>query len=203
MNLACSQICPLACLVLYLIGFVLPLVVLKRRGIDVKGTMEGVTGWTPFAKVMTLVSMLWVPMVILYAIDAESIVWFLRVSFLDNGSAKVTGVAMAGTGLAVLLLGMAGLGANFRVVLPRRKTELVTNGVYHYVRNPLVLSLHMLVLGMFLMIPNLLMLAAFICSIFQYEAKIREEERFLLQMHGEAYKKYKKDTGKYLPIMRS
>jgi len=202
MNFDYPQIFPLAYLVLYLVGFLIPLIVLKRRGVDVKGTMRGVTGWTPVAEVIALVSMLWVPMVILYAINAESISWFLRFSFLDNDFVKVAGIVIAGVGLPILLLGMVGLGESFRIVLPRGKTELVTNGIYHYVRNPLVLSIYVFVLGIFLIIPNLLMLAAFICSIFQYEAKIREEEKFLLQMHKEAYEKYKKDTGKYFPKVK-
>jgi len=202
MNFDYSQIFPLVYLILYLGGLSLALIVLKKRGIDVRGTMEGVTSFTPFAKVIALGSMLWVSMVILYAINAESLSWFLRFSFLDNDFVKVAGIVIAGISLPVMLLGMVALGGNFRIILPREKIVLVTNGIYHYVRNPLVLSGYILALGMFLIVPNLLMLAAFICSIFQYEAKIREEEKFLLQMHKEAYEKYKKDTGKYLHKLR-
>ena len=202
MNSNHFQIFALVYLILYLGSFFLPLILLKRRGIDVKGTMERITGFTPIAKVIALVGMLWLPMVILYAVNAESISWFLSFSFLDNDSVKVAGVVIAGISFPIMLLGMVGLGENFRIILPREKTELVTNGIYRYIRNPLVLSIYILALGMFLFVPNLLMLAAFICSIFQYKAKIKEEQRWLLQMHGPAYEKCKKDTGKYFPKVR-
>jgi len=202
MSLDYFQIFALGYLILYLVGFFLPLILFKRRGINIKGTMKGVTGWTPIAKIIALVSMLFVPMVILYAINAESISWFLKFSFLDNDFVKVAGIFIAGICFPIMLLGMVGLGENFRIILPRKKTDLVTNGIYHYVRNPLVLSIYILMLGLFLIIPNLLMLAIFICSIFQYEAKIREEENYLLRIHKDAYEKYKRNTGKYFPKVR-
>ena len=198
-----SQIALQVYLLLYILMFVLPVVILKRKGIDAKGTLEGIPKWPLFAYFILFISFLWLPLIILYVVNIESISWFLKISFLANDMVKITGITIIGIGLLIEAHGMIEMGENFRIYLPREKTKLITTGIYRYIRNPLVLSIYMLVFGAFLIIPNLLMLLVFICNIYVYQRKIREEEEYyLLKVYKKEYEEYKKNVGGFFPKLK-
>ena len=183
--------------------FLLPVIILKRRGIDVRGTLKGIPRWPLFAYFISFISFLWIPIMILYVVNAGSVNWFLEIPFLSDEIVKITGIAIIGIGFLIEILGMIEMGDKFRIYLPKGKTKLVTTGIYHYIRNPLVLSIYMLVFGVFLVIPNLLMLTVFICNIYVYRRKIREEEKYyLLKIYKKEYEDYRKNVGGFFPKIK-
>ena len=111
---------------------------------------------------------------------------------------KVVGIIIIGIGLLVAALGVKSLGVNFRVAFPREKTKLVTTGIYHYTRNPIVLSIYLGVTGTFLIIPNMLMMMTIICNFICYDTKVRAEEVYLSRVHKGKYERYKNEVSRYL-----
>ena len=103
--------------------------------------------------------------------------------------------------LACLLLawGAVSLGRSFRVALPEGKQPLVTYGLYRWIRNPLALSIDLLALGILLLAPSWLALLTFVLTVVSYEWKIRIEEVYLQEAHGEAYAAYCVRAGRYMP----
>ena len=72
-----------------------------------------------------------------------------------------------------------------------KKTELITNGLFLYSRNPIFLGMILSLLGLFLVTPNSFTLLFLILGYVLIQIQIRLEEEFLVGQHGETYKIYK------------
>jgi len=101
-----------------------------------------------------------------------------------------------------LLLGLIGLGG---VILARytlgqsfswvpKATGLVTTGIYSRIRNPIYISGMICVLGMFLMVGQLKLLAIFLVLIPMQIIRARREAAVLEAKFGDAYREYRKRT---------
>ena len=111
----------------------------------------------------------------------------------------------AGAGLALLCLALSvtcwrRMGKSWRMsITPGDKTELITTGPYAYVRHPIYALSVLLMLCTLLVVPTgpvLLMAAVHITLML---LKARNEERFLVGVHGTAYQHYCRQTGRFLP----
>ena len=82
-----------------------------------------------------------------------------------------------------------------------KTTQLVTSGIYAYIRHPLYSSLLLLAWGIFFKLPSLpggmLALAA---SIFLYLAA-RADEAECIQFFGSAYQDYMQKTRRFIPFI--
>lgn len=134
-----------------------------------------------------------------YPLDACSVERFGHLAFLDGPIAQVLGVAAVLLSGVCLVWGELSLGRSFRVALPEDEPPLVTHGIYHFVRNPLTLSVDLLALGVLLLAPSWLALLSLVLNLVSYEWKIRIEEAYLHQAHGAVYAAYCIQTGRYLP----
>lgn len=83
----------------------------------------------------------------------------------------------------------------------KKDHELITNGIYGYVRHPIYG-------GMLLMIPGVLMvansytfIASLIIMIVIFEAFARREEKLLTKHFGKKYTEYMKTTKKFIPFI--
>lgn len=121
----------------FLVTFVATLVFVRRQGHDPKGVANGNAG---AAVVITVATLLWLAVTLLYIFEAHSIVWFGRIALLDNDVAKGMGMALYTIGLLVNIAGEVTLGEHFRVALSREHTKLITAGIYRYIHNPCVLG---------------------------------------------------------------
>ncbi len=191
-----DQIFLAAAFVVFLVTFVAIMVFVRWRGHDPQGAANGKTREAAVTVVATL---LWLAVMLFYIFDARSVVWFGRIVFLDNDVARGLGIILCTIGLLVCVTGEVALGESFRAALPREKTKLITTGIYRHVRNPCVLGVYLFVLGTLLIAPSLLALVTVALNYVGYHLKIRAEEEYLLQTHGEEYEVYCARTGRYLP----
>ena len=113
----------------------------------------------------------------------------------------------AGLGLVCLALSIEcwrRMGKNWRMaVAPDQKTELVTTGLYSYVRHPIYAASILLMLCTVVVVPTgpvVVMAAAHITMMIM---KARNEERFLLGAHGVAYEQYCRRAGRFFPRLGS
>jgi len=78
-------------------------------------------------------------------------------------------------------------------------TELITDGLFSRIRHPIYAFSILLVLCSAVVLPTPPMLAVAMVQIALYNAKARNEERHMLASHGEAYARYVRRTGRFLP----
>ena len=182
---------------LFLLGFCIPLIIIKKKGIDPHGTHEGYSFLT---KLSLIAIIIWLAYIILYIIFDRIIRDFWIMYFLSSDFFIVVGMVFVV--ISIILNGIAtySLGLNFRIELPKEDTELKTTGIYGFMRNPIVFALFLLFIGSFLIIPNIILLIITVFNIIAFDSKARDEEKFLLKRFGEDYEGYKLRVGRYLPF---
>ncbi len=184
-------------LVLFLIGLVVPLIMIRRKGKNPHGTHEG---YSILARLSSVSIFLWIINNILFIFYNDLIELFWTFIFLSDDLFIITGMLTVTIGFIIEILGIQSLGINFRIELPEEETELVTSGIYRLMRNPIAFGLFLIIIGTFLLIPNVLTLIVTIANIIVFDTKVRDEEKFLLERFGEFFEDYKKRVGRYLPF---
>ena len=120
---------------------------------------------------------------------------------LNGTGAHVAGLLLFGAGLAATLYAQIAMGESWRVgVDDAERTELVTDGPFALVRNPIFAAMVPTSLGLALMVPNVVALAGFIALLAALEIQVRlVEEPYLRRVHGQAYSSYAARTGRFAP----
>ena len=113
----------------------------------------------------------------------------------------VVGFVVALAGFAGVMAAQTGMGTSWRIgVKESVRTELVTEGVFALVRNPVFTAMVTTQAGLTLMVPTWLSLAALVCLTVAVELQVRLiEEPYLLRTHGSAYQDYAAATGRFAP----
>jgi len=93
------------------------------------------------------------------------------------------------------------MGASWRIgVDESERTDLVTGGPFAIVRNPIYSGVIPLVLGLMLLAPNPVTIAAFAALVAAFEIQVRlVEEPHLLRAHPDAYRDYASRVGRFVP----
>jgi protein-S-isoprenylcysteine O-methyltransferase Ste14 len=124
-----------------------------------------------------------------------------RIAPLDGPAVRLAGCATFLLGLAGTLWSQMAMGASWRIgVDPSERTELVTRGPYRSVRNPIFTFMVVAQLGLALLTPNVLALAAVAVLAAAVEIQVRAvEEPYLDRTHGDVYRAYRGRTGRFVP----
>lgn len=135
----------------------------------------------------------------LYVVLASLFGWFVPGSeVLSSPALAITGGVLCVLGLALFVAALFALGRNFRVGLDETHPgELVTNGVFAVTRNPIYLSFILILTGVFLTIPNWILLLLLFGGIMLFHRQMEIEEKSLLAVYGAAYADYCKKVGRY------
>jgi protein-S-isoprenylcysteine O-methyltransferase Ste14 len=167
--------------------------------------LAGIVPSQPLEQAMWL---LWVPLVLAWmllpwlAAQRSEGPWALPAFARENPYAALrwAGVVVALLCLALSVTCWRRMGKSWRMsITPGDETELITTGPYAYVRHPIYALSVLLMLCTLLVVPTgpvLLMAAVHITLML---VKARNEERFLAGMHGAAYERYCRQTGRFLP----
>jgi|SRR6185436_556109 len=123
------------------------------------------------------------------------------VSALDRPMLNILGLVLAVSGIVLTFAAQLAMGDAWRIgVDPDDRTELVTDGPFRLVRNPIYSAMIPTVLGLVLMVPSVLALAAIFCLVTALELQVRlVEEPHLMRTHGDAYSKYAARVGRFVP----
>ena len=114
-------------------------------------------------------------------------------------SARFTGFLIGLLGDGIFLLSVLCMKDSWRAGIPDKdKTELVTDGIYRYSRNPAFLGFDFMYVGVLLLYGNLLTLGFSVFAIVMLHLQILQEERYLESAFGTAYTEYKKQVFRYL-----
>jgi protein-S-isoprenylcysteine O-methyltransferase Ste14 len=92
------------------------------------------------------------------------------------------------------------MGASWRMaVTPGETTKLVTGGLYAHIRHPIYALSILLMLCSAVVVPTAPMLVVAAVHVALMMIKARNEEAFLLGMHGDVYARYARRTGRFFP----
>lgn len=113
---------------------------------------------------------------------------------------SILGAALIVSGALVAMLALlANRPGNFNVrPIPKVTGELITTGIYHYIRHPMYCSLFFIGLGALFCQFNLWKLLAWILLVLTLALKARFEEKALVLIYPD-YKGYQKSTKAFIP----
>ena len=118
---------------------------------------------------------------------------------VEATAARVLGALLVAAGLAIFGLALVAFGDSWRVGIDRQAPgALVTHGIFARSRNPVFLFMNLYAVGTFLLSGRLVFLLFALAAIAGLHYQIRQEERFLEQTHGDAYRSYRMRVARYL-----
>jgi protein-S-isoprenylcysteine O-methyltransferase Ste14 len=120
---------------------------------------------------------------------------------LDSAGVRATGIAIFIVGLVGTLYAQVAMGESWRIgVDVEEHTALVTSGPFGVVRNPIFAAMLPASLGLVLLVPNVVAIAGLAALLIALEIQVRlVEEPYLLRQHGDAYRAYASQVGRFLP----
>jgi len=112
---------------------------------------------------------------------------------------SVAGFALAAVGLLLVMLAQAQMRASWRIGIDDRPTELVTGGLYRWVRNPIYSGLFLALAGIALVAPAPALLAVAGATVVVVAVQTRLEERHLAALHAGNYLAWASRAGRFVP----
>ncbi len=111
---------------------------------------------------------------------------------------KIAGVIILVFGLIIYATALHSFRNSWRIGIDREKPgQLITNGIFKYSRNPIYVSLDLLVAGTFLLQGRFVFLLLFVIIAVSLHIQILQEERFLTQTYGSYYLQYRSKVSRY------
>jgi len=168
--------------------------VLRRRG--VRALVFGETDKKDFLLVVVLIA-------IVYAATARSLglpMWGLLLKpFWGSAIPGWIGLGLCFLAVIMFILTLISFGSSFRVGIDEKvPAPLKTGGTFAISRNPLYLSMLLLLAGLFLIHRNILIVAAALFFATMIHRQILREEAFLKEHFGEEYDAYCKKVRRYI-----
>lgn len=114
-------------------------------------------------------------------------------------NARFTGFCIGMVGDLIFLISVLCMKDSWRAGIPDRdRTELVTDGIYAFSRNPAFLGFDLQYIGVLLMFCNLLTAAFTVFAVSMLHLQILQEERYLTAAFSAEYLKYRHQVLRYL-----
>jgi protein-S-isoprenylcysteine O-methyltransferase Ste14 len=183
---------------IYFVAIVVEIVVrapISRRQRNEPKSSQRVTKRERILLALLFVAMFFVPLI--YAATD----WLDFANYSLPAWAGWLGVAILGGGLVVFWRAHADLGLNWSPSLEiREKHELITRGIYSYIRHPMYASQWLWVFAQPLLLHN--WIAGFlnlIVFLFFYPMRVQAEEELMLEQFGEEYRSYMEKVGAVFP----
>ena len=166
------------------------------------------SGVVPEQSLETVMALIWVPLVV---------AWFvLPWCALTHASGVLALPAFAGWPVYMTLRWMAAaagiaalygsirawrqMGKHWTIAVTHDETsKLFTGGMFGRIRHPIYALSIVLMIATLAVVPTWPMLVVAVIHLTLMVIKARNEERFLLAAHGEAYARYCRDTGRFVP----
>jgi len=120
---------------------------------------------------------------------------------LDPPWLWIAGAVLTLAGTVATVASQLDMGASWRIgVDAAERTDLVTAGLFRWVRNPIFTFMAATGLGLGLMTPNVVSLGGWALLGIALQLQVRVvEEPYLRGVHGSAYAAYASRTGRFLP----
>ena len=106
-------------------------------------------------------------------------------------------------GLTIYLLGLISYAMVFVGFATTPPDKLVTKGIYRYSRNPMQISVFLLLLGIGIAIASWVFLLLSVAYMIVPLLWLNAEEHHLLKLYGDAYREYTRRTPRWIGIPKS
>ncbi len=137
--------------------------------------------------------------VILYSFFPSLYSLLLPVQYLANIYLVFFGQALLMTALVWVLIAQIHMQKSWRIGIDEDvKTELIQTGLFKISRNPIFLGMRVMLLGLFLIIPNAVTFTILITGELLIQTQVRLEEEFLTRTHAQAYLAYQKQVRRWI-----
>ncbi len=111
---------------------------------------------------------------------------------------QFAGAVIAFTGLLYFVMAITAMRDNWRAGIDlSSKTDMVTTGIYRFSRNPAFVGFDLMYTGITFMFPNALTIAVTVACIVLFHLQILREEKYMTEIFGTGYEKYRKRTLRY------
>ncbi|MFQ5867329.1 MAG: methyltransferase family protein [bacterium] len=125
----------------------------------------------------------------------------LWASLLNLGD--IAGLVICQTGSLLMLTGLVIMGVGWRKIYKAmRENQLVTDGLYKYIRHPQYSGLILITTGMLIQWPTILTILMWPILLLAYWHLAKVEEREMEKRFGQQYLNYKRETGMFFPKHR-
>ena len=169
-------------------------------------------GVVPEQRIERVMWIVWVPLVALwlalpYLAQTSGHPWLAVPVFAREGGYAVLRYVAAACAIACLAATVwcwARMGADWRMaVSDTRKSALITDGLFKRIRHPIYAFSMLLMIASVVVVATPLMLIVALVHIVLMNLKARNEEAHLLRAHGNAYERYLRATGRFVPRLFS
>ena len=140
-------------------------------------------------------------MVLMVAAPIADLSGAARVAALDGAWSAIVGGVVVSAGVILCFVAQLTMGDAWRIgVDVDERTDLVTNGVFASIRNPIFSAMLVAVVGLVLLVPNLWATGALVVLVIGLELQVRfVEEPYLERVHGDVYRTYADRAGRFVP----
>lgn len=123
----------------------------------------------------------------------------LKLRYLGEVKIEILGLIVTSMGVIFFELAILFMKSSWRVGIDKNsKTDLITNGIYKYSRNPAFVGFDMMFIGLFLTYPNIFTLIVMSLNLIAIHLQILQEEKYLKESFGDLYIMHTKSTPRYL-----
>lgn len=140
-------------------------------------------------------------LVVVVALVGDAVGAFDRLDALDQAGVRAAGLAFMGVSLLATSKAQLDLRDSWRIgVDESERTDLVTDGTFRLVRNPIFTGMLVFGVGMVLVAPSVVAIVGGALLVAGLEVQVRGvEEPYLLRTHGSAYASYAARVGRFVP----
>ena len=133
--------------------------------------------------------------VTVFSFVPEYYLLFLPITILDHYIIQFIGLGLLVLSFFWIIIAQNQMRKSWRVGIDEQtKTDLITNGVFSFSRNPIYLGMIASLIGLFLTTPNVFTLVLLTLSCILIGVQIKYEENYLTKMHGQSFLDYKKNV---------
>lgn len=133
-----------------------------------------------------------------------NLVGFVIFPFHSNIAIQIIGFVLVTFGFAEAVIARKTLADNWTESFEyqiKKNHELITKGIYGYVRHPIYGGLLLMVIGSLIVSGSYTFIAGLIIMLFTFEIFARREEKILTKHFGKKYIEYIKTTKKFIPFI--
>ncbi len=109
------------------------------------------------------------------------------------------GAAFCLSGMLVVVMAQAQMGASWRIGIDDEPTSLCTKGLYGFVRHPIYSGVSLCLIGVVLVAPVTWSLVLVVPGFLLIALQARLEEAHMLDQHGDAFLAWAAETGRIFP----
>ena len=186
-------------LIFLLVFFIRSVLLWKSTGINPWALTSSNDTKGFIATIFKIIAILAFFSVSLYVFGGKWYQYLMPIWYLETPIFQSIGWVLMHLSLIWIFMAQLQMKNSWRIGIDEKnKTELITNGLFRYSRNPIFLGVILSNLGLFLVIPNLGTLLVFALSYFSIQIQIRLEEEFLQRQFGSDYLDYCKSVRRWL-----